>query len=43
MPFCSDRCRLQDLANWSTGKYVISEPINLEDGDEFLQGNEDDE
>ena len=42
MPFCSDRCRLQDLANWSTGKYVISEPINLEDGDEFI-GPEDGE
>ena len=25
-PFCSDRCRTQDLANWATEKYVISEP-----------------
>jgi uncharacterized protein len=25
-PFCSDRCRIIDLANWATGKYVISTP-----------------
>ena len=23
MPFCSDRCRLLDLGNWATEKYVI--------------------
>jgi hypothetical protein len=37
MPFCSDRCRLIDLGNWASEKYVISTPIdpqNLEDGDE---------
>ena len=22
-PFCSQRCRVQDLANWSTGVYRI--------------------
>jgi endogenous inhibitor of DNA gyrase (YacG/DUF329 family) len=22
-PFCSERCRLLDLGNWATGKYVI--------------------
>jgi hypothetical protein len=27
-PFCSDRCRVQDLANWSTEKYVISAPAD---------------
>lgn len=27
MPFCSDRCRIQDLANWATEKYVISTPV----------------
>lgn len=26
-PFCSDRCRTQDLANWSTEAYVISTPM----------------
>jgi hypothetical protein len=25
-PFCSERCRLLDLGNWSSEKYVISEP-----------------
>ena len=37
MPFCSDRCRIQDLANWATEKYVISSPIeptNAEDEEE---------
>jgi endogenous inhibitor of DNA gyrase (YacG/DUF329 family) len=22
-PFCSERCRLLDLGNWASGKYVI--------------------
>ncbi|MDQ2712002.1 MAG: DNA gyrase inhibitor YacG [Acidobacteriota bacterium] len=26
MPFCSDRCRLIDLGNWATEKYVIPVP-----------------
>jgi uncharacterized protein len=30
-PFCSERCRLQDLGNWATEKYVVSEPIFNED------------
>jgi len=25
-PFCSERCRLIDLGNWSSEKYVISSP-----------------
>jgi uncharacterized protein len=27
MPFCSERCKLIDLGNWSDEKYVISTPI----------------
>jgi endogenous inhibitor of DNA gyrase (YacG/DUF329 family) len=27
MPFCSDRCRIIDLGNWASEKYVISSPI----------------
>ena len=23
VPFCSDRCRILDLGNWASGKYVI--------------------
>jgi endogenous inhibitor of DNA gyrase (YacG/DUF329 family) len=26
-PFCSDRCRIIDLGNWASGKYVISTPL----------------
>ena len=27
MPFCSERCRLIDLGNWASEKYVISTPF----------------
>jgi uncharacterized protein len=33
-PFCSERCRLQDLGNWSAEKYVVSEPLFDESEDE---------
>lgn len=26
-PFCSERCRIVDLGNWASERYVISEPI----------------
>lgn len=26
-PFCSERCRLLDLGNWASERYVISEPV----------------
>jgi endogenous inhibitor of DNA gyrase (YacG/DUF329 family) len=26
MPFCSERCRLIDLGNWASDKYVIPGP-----------------
>ena len=25
-PFCSERCRILDLGNWASEKYVISAP-----------------
>jgi uncharacterized protein len=31
MPFCSERCKTIDLGNWATEKYVISEPLKMED------------
>ncbi len=37
MPFCSDRCRIIDLGNWASEKYVISTPTQqneLEDVEE---------
>ena len=27
-PFCSERCRLLDLGNWASEKYVVSTPAN---------------
>jgi len=33
-PFCSERCRVRDLGNWATEKYVVSEPVFSEDDDE---------
>ena len=27
MPFCSERCKLIDLGNWASGKYVIPGPL----------------
>ena len=42
-PFCSDRCRLQDLGNWSAEKYVVSEPLFDESDDELNEApNPDD-
>jgi len=37
-PFCSARCRLIDLGNWSGEEYHISEPATpAADGDEESQ------
>lgn len=30
-PFCSERCKIIDLGNWASEKYVISTPIQPED------------
>ena len=27
MPFCSERCKLIDLGNWASEKYVIATPL----------------
>jgi endogenous inhibitor of DNA gyrase (YacG/DUF329 family) len=33
-PFCSERCKLQDLARWADGAYrVPAEPVNPDSGD----------
>jgi endogenous inhibitor of DNA gyrase (YacG/DUF329 family) len=29
-PFCSERCRIIDLGNWASEKYVISSPATPE-------------
>jgi endogenous inhibitor of DNA gyrase (YacG/DUF329 family) len=33
-PFCSERCRIIDLGNWASEKYVVSSPLRPEDMDE---------
>jgi hypothetical protein len=37
-PFCSERCRMHDLGNWASEKYVVSDPVfdmsELETGSE---------
>ena len=30
MPFCSERCRVTDLGNWASEKYVIPGPLASE-------------
>ncbi len=33
-PFCSERCRNEDLARWAEGRYwVPGEPVSAPDGD----------
>jgi len=34
-PFCSERCKIQDLARWADGAYKVSgEPLREPDDDE---------
>ena len=40
-PFCSDRCRLLDLANWADEKYVISRPASSDELRPRAAGDED--
>jgi endogenous inhibitor of DNA gyrase (YacG/DUF329 family) len=30
-PFCQARCKLLDLGNWLTGRYVVSSPVSLDE------------
>ncbi len=39
-PFCSERCKIIDLGNWASEKYVISTPI--QPGEEPSEANDDD-
>jgi endogenous inhibitor of DNA gyrase (YacG/DUF329 family) len=33
-PFCSERCKIIDLGNWASEKYVISTPVQPIDSEE---------
>jgi len=37
MPFCSDRCRIIDLGNWASEKYVIPGGPQEDTEDEFSE------
>ena len=37
MPFCSDRCRIIDLGNWASEKYVIPGSPKEDNEDEFSE------
>ncbi|HYO84067.1 MAG TPA: DNA gyrase inhibitor YacG [Bryobacteraceae bacterium] len=41
-PFCSERCRLIDLGNWSSEEYVISTPLRPDDANREAARSEDD-
>ncbi|MBV6432175.1 MAG: DNA gyrase inhibitor YacG [Bryobacteraceae bacterium] len=34
MPFCSERCKLIDLGEWASERYVISTPMSSPPGPE---------
>jgi endogenous inhibitor of DNA gyrase (YacG/DUF329 family) len=40
-PFCSERCRLRDLGNWASEKYVVSDPIFNEDNEDVPEAGRD--
>ena len=37
-PFCSERCKIIDLGNWASEKYVISTPVQPEDLESEREG-----
>jgi endogenous inhibitor of DNA gyrase (YacG/DUF329 family) len=39
MPFCSDRCRLIDLGNWASEKYVIPAQEKVSDLEELEESD----
>lgn len=44
MPFCSERCRMIDLGNWASERYVISTPIDPQADDaDLLEDQQRDE
>jgi uncharacterized protein len=42
IPFCSDRCRIIDLGNWASEKYVISSPVDPQTFEDIPDQQEDD-
>ena len=42
-PFCSERCRVIDLGNWASGKYVISTPFSPGDRPKIPDADQDED
>ena len=42
-PFCSERCRLLDLGNWASEKYVIRNPVFDESEEEDSRPSDPDD
>jgi uncharacterized protein len=40
-PFCSQRCKLVDLDGWLSERYVVSDALPFEEGDNAVRGDED--
>ncbi len=41
-PFCSERCRVIDLGNWASEKYVVpGPPAQLEDSPKELKDDDE--
>jgi endogenous inhibitor of DNA gyrase (YacG/DUF329 family) len=34
LPFCGQRCKLADLGSWLSGRYVVSDALPWDDGEE---------
>lgn len=43
IPFCSDRCRIIDLGNWASEKYVIPVAVDPEELADSLEKNNDEQ
>ena len=43
MPFCSDRCRIIDLGNWASEKYVISSPVDPQTFEDLPEQKQEDD
>ena len=39
-PFCCERCKIIDLGNWASEKYVISSPIQSDEESESDAGEQ---
>lgn len=42
-PFCGERCKLIDLGNWASEKYVISTPVHPSEIPEGKDGDDEEQ